>query len=107
MLADVAAAHGVPWIALRYFNAAGANPDGEIGEAHDPETHLLPLVLAAARDRVPVRIFGDDYDTPDGTCVRDYVHVGDIVDAHVKALEHLLNGARVPPSISQTRAASR
>src|SRR5438094_5007461 len=68
------------------------NPDGEIGEAHDPETHLVPLVLAAARNGVPVRVFGDDYDTPDGTCVRDYVHVADIADAHVKALEHLLNG---------------
>jgi UDP-arabinose 4-epimerase len=92
MLADVAAASGLSWMALRYFNAAGADPDGEIGEAHDPETHLVPLVLAAARNGLPVRIFGDDYHTPDGTCVRDYVHVVDIADAHVRALEHLLNG---------------
>ncbi len=67
-------------------------PDGEIGEAHDPETHLVPLVLAAARRGVPVRIFGDDYDTRDGTCVRDYVDLSDIADAHVNALEHLHNG---------------
>jgi len=82
----------MPWVALRYFNAAGADPDGEIGEAHDPETHLIPLVLAAARTGEPIRIFGDDYDTADGTCVRDYIHVSDIADAHVLALEHLLHG---------------
>jgi UDP-glucose-4-epimerase GalE len=92
LLGDLAIACGLRWMALRYFNAAGADPDGEIGEAHDPETHLVPLVLAAARDGVPVRIFGDDYHTADGTCVRDFVHVTDIADAHVKALEHLLNG---------------
>jgi len=92
MLADVATASGLSWMALRYFNAAGADPDGEIGEAHDPETHLVPLVLAAARRGVPVRIFGDDYDTRDGTCVRDYVDLSDIADAHVNALEHLHNG---------------
>jgi UDP-arabinose 4-epimerase len=90
MLADLHLACGLPWMALRYFNAAGADPDGEIGEAHDPETHLIPLVLAAARTRLPVRIFGTDYDTRDGTCVRDYVHVSDIADAHVRALDHLL-----------------
>jgi len=92
MLADLNVASGLPWIALRYFNAAGADHDGEIGEAHDPEPHLIPLVLAAARTGAPVRIFGDDYDTADGSCVRDYVHVSDIADAHVQALEHLLNG---------------
>jgi UDP-glucose-4-epimerase GalE len=92
MLADLNVASGLPSIALRYFNAAGADPDGEIGEAHDPEPHLIPLVLAAARTGAPVRIFGDDYDTADGSCVRDYVHVSDIADAHVQALEHLLNG---------------
>src|SRR5262249_47934719 len=75
-----------------YFNAAGADPGGEIGEVHDPETHLIPLVLAAARTGEPVRIFGEDYDTADGTCVRDYIHVSDIADAHVLALEHLLEG---------------
>jgi UDP-glucose-4-epimerase GalE len=92
MLADVNVACGLPWMALRYFNAAGADPDGQIGEAHDPETHLIPLVLAAARSGRPVRIFGTDYDTPDGSCVRDYVHVTDIADAHVRALEYLLAG---------------
>src|SRR3984893_17510179 len=90
MLADLDAARGLRSISLRYFNAAGADPDGEIGEAHDQETHLIPLVLAAARTRLPVRIFGTDYDTRDGTCVRDYVHVSDIADAHVRALDHLL-----------------
>ncbi len=91
MLADLGVACGLPWVALRYFNAAGADPDGEIGEAHTPETHLIPLVLTAARAGTPVRIFGDDYGTPDGTCVRDYVHVSDIADAHIQALEYLLN----------------
>jgi UDP-arabinose 4-epimerase len=90
MLADAGAAYGLPWIALRYFNAAGADPDGDIGEDHNPETHLIPLVLRAARDKTPVEIYGIDYPTPDGTCVRDYVHVIDIADAHVRALEYLL-----------------
>jgi UDP-glucose 4-epimerase len=80
---------------LRYFNAAGADPDGEIGEDHDPETHLIPLVLDAAMGRRPhITIFGDDYPTPDGTCVRDYVHVSDLADAHVAALNNLLDGGR-------------
>jgi UDP-arabinose 4-epimerase len=92
LLADLNVAYGLPWIALRYFNAAGGDPDGEIGEAHDPETHLIPLVLAAARRGATVRIFGEDYDTLDGTCVRDYVHVSDIADAHVRALDYLLKG---------------
>jgi UDP-glucose-4-epimerase GalE len=92
MLADLNVAYGLPWIALRYFNAAGADPDGEIGEAHDPETHLIPLVLAAARTGAPVRIFGNDYDTADGSCVRDYIHVSDIAEAHVQALAYLLKG---------------
>ena len=79
MIADFGAAHGLRSIALRYFNAAGCDPDGEIGEVHDPETHLIPLVLDAASGRRPeVTIFGTDYDTPDGTCVRDYVHVADL-----------------------------
>ena len=90
LLADLEIAHGLPWIALRYFNAAGGDPDGEIGEAHDPETHLIPLVLAAARTGARVRVFGNDYDTLDGTCVRDYIHVSDIADAHVRALDYLL-----------------
>jgi UDP-arabinose 4-epimerase len=92
MLADLDAARGLRSVSLRYFNAAGADPDGEIGEAHDPETHLIPLVLAAARDGNPVDVFGDDYDTGDGTCVRDYIHVLDIADAHVRALQYLLRG---------------
>jgi len=94
MLADLNAACGLPWIALRYFNAAGADPDGEIGEAHYPETHLVPLVLAGARTGVPVRIFGNDYDTADGSCVRDYIHVSDIAQAHVQALDYLLKGGK-------------
>jgi UDP-arabinose 4-epimerase len=92
MLRDLNVAYGLPWVALRYFNAAGADPDGEIGEAHDPETHLIPLATAAARMGTAVRIFGTDYDTPDGTCMRDYIHVSDIADAHVRALNHLLRG---------------
>ncbi len=85
--------HGLRCISLRYFNAAGCDPDGEIGEKHDPETHLVPLVLAAALGRRPeLQIFGADYDTPDGTCVRDYIHVCDLADAHILCLEHLLDG---------------
>jgi UDP-glucose-4-epimerase GalE len=90
MLRDAGKAHGLPWVSLRYFNAAGCDPAGEIGERHDPETHLIPLVLMAARDRTKVKIFGTDYDTPDGTCIRDYVHVNDIADAHLRALDYLL-----------------
>ncbi len=86
-------AYGLRWSALRYFNAAGADPDGEIGEAHDPEFHLIPLVLEAGLGmRPPVKVFGTDYPTPDGTAVRDYVHVTDLADAHVLALKHLLEG---------------
>jgi UDP-glucose-4-epimerase GalE len=82
--------HGLRWMALRYFNAAGADPDGEIGEDHDPETHLIPLVIGAALGtRPPVRIFGTDYPTPDGTAVRDYIHVADLADAHLRALDRL------------------
>lgn len=95
MLQDFEVAHGLRSIALRYFNAAGADPDGEIGEAHDPETHLIPLVLdAAAGKRPAITVFGDDYDTPDGTCIRDYIHVSDLADAHVLALKALEAGAK-------------
>lgn len=90
VLADMAAAWGLNSVALRYFNAAGAHPSAEIGEAHDPETHLVPVVLLAAlglRDKL--MLFGDDYDTPDGTCVRDYIHVMDLASAHLKALEFM------------------
>jgi len=92
MLTDFNVAYGLRSVALRYFNAAGADPQGEIGEAHLPETHLIPLVLAAGRSGNTVRIYGGDYDTPDGSCVRDYIHVSDIADAHVRALDYLLNG---------------
>jgi UDP-glucose-4-epimerase GalE len=80
-------------VSLRYFNAAGADLSGELGECHDPETHLIPLVIAAAQGRIPyVDIFGTDYDTPDGTAIRDYIHVADLADAHVKAVGRLLAG---------------
>lgn len=88
ILRDACAAHGVGAIALRYFNAAGADPDGQLGEEHDPESHLIPLVLQTALGLRPsIAIFGTDYATPDGTCVRDYVHVSDLASAHVAALE--------------------
>jgi UDP-glucose 4-epimerase len=87
ILADAAAAHDVRSVSLRYFNAAGATPTGEIGESHAPETHLIPNALrAAVGDGPPLRLFGNDYDTPDGTCVRDYVHVDDLAEAHRLAL---------------------
>jgi UDP-arabinose 4-epimerase len=87
------AAYGLRWIALRYFNAAGADVEGEIGEAHDPEPHLIPLVMQAARGDLPkVNILGTDYGTPDGTAVRDYIHVEDLAQAHVLAIQHLANG---------------
>lgn len=90
ILQDVTAAHDIQYASLRYFNAAGADPEGEIGEWHDPETHLIPLVLdAALGKRESVKIFGTDYDTPDGTCIRDYIHVTDLAAAHVAALDHL------------------
>jgi UDP-glucose-4-epimerase GalE len=86
-------AHGMRHVALRYFNAAGADPEGEIGEEHEPETHLIPLVLRAALGQgAPVEIYGTDYPTPDGTAVRDYIHVTDLAEAHVRALDHLAAG---------------
>ena len=86
-------AHGIKWIALRYFNAAGAWPDGSIGEDHADEIHLIPLAIRAAFDGPPLKVFGDDYPTPDGTCLRDYIHVCDLASAHIKALEALDRGA--------------
>lgn len=87
ILRDACTAHGLGAIALRYFNAGGADPDGELGEEHDPETHLIPLVLQAAHGTRPsISVFGRDYETPDGTCIRDYVHVTDLANAHVAAL---------------------
>jgi UDP-glucose-4-epimerase GalE len=86
-------AHGIRAYALRYFNAAGADPETEIGEDHDPETHLIPLVIQTALGQRPqVKIFGTDYDTPDGSAVRDYIHVTDLAEAHVRAIERLLDG---------------
>ncbi|WP_372839276.1 UDP-glucose 4-epimerase GalE [Phaeovulum sp.] len=93
MLRDHAAAYGLRFAALRYFNAAGADPEGELGERHDPETHLIPLALLAASGRgAPLAIMGTDYATPDGTCIRDYIHVADLARAHLLALEHLRAG---------------
>lgn len=83
---------GLRYVALRYFNACGAEPKAGLGEAHDPETHLIPLLLQAAVTGKPIQIFGDDYPTPDGTCVRDYIHVADLAGAHLTALDHLMNG---------------
>ena len=92
ILWDFSFSHGIRSISLRYFNAAGADPSGEIGEAHKPETHLIPLILDAAASDIEVQVFGDDYDTPDGTCIRDYIHVCDLADAHVRALRALERG---------------
>jgi UDP-arabinose 4-epimerase len=93
MLKAAETAHGLRHVALRYFNAAGADPDGELGELHQPETHLIPLILFAAMGRErSIKIFGNDYPTPDGTCIRDYVHVSDLADAHVAAIEWLAAG---------------
>jgi UDP-arabinose 4-epimerase len=94
MLRDFAAAYGLSWVSLRYFNAAGADPAAGIGEAHTPETHIIPLAIAAATGLQPFTIFGADYPTPDGTAIRDYIHVADLADAHVMALQHLLSGGR-------------
>lgn len=95
LLDNVALVDGVRYAALRYFNAAGASPDGEIGEEHDPETHLIPNALkAAAGIGGHMKLFGTDYDTRDGTCIRDYVHVMDLADAHLAALDKLLAGER-------------
>jgi len=84
--------HNISWIALRYFNAAGADLDGELGEVHSPEIHLIPLVLGSALGRRTVEVYGEDYPTPDGTCVRDYIHVSDLTEAHVRALDYLMKG---------------
>ena len=93
ILHDVSARTGLSYCSLRYFNAAGADISGEIGERHEPETHLIPLVLQVATgERESIRIFGDDYPTPDGTCLRDYIHVSDLTQAHLLALESLLEG---------------
>ena len=93
MLADFARAYDLSWTALRYFNATGADPEGECGECHMPETHLIPRVLMAMTGELTdFRIMGDDYPTPDGTCIRDYIHVTDLAAAHVLAVERLCRG---------------
>jgi UDP-glucose-4-epimerase GalE len=84
--------HGLTSVCLRYFNASGADPEGQLGEEHDPETHLIPLVFRAIATGQPITVFGDDYGTPDGTCIRDYIHVNDLAQAHILALERLLDG---------------
>lgn len=95
VLEDYDRGHGLRSVCLRYFNAAGADPDGELGECHEPETHLIPLILQVAGGRRPdIVVYGEDYDTPDGTCVRDYIHIQDLCTAHLAALEHLLSGGR-------------
>ncbi|GAB6407932.1 UDP-glucose 4-epimerase GalE [Pseudomonas sp. MHK4] len=93
VLEDFDRAYGLKSVCLRYFNAAGADPDGQLGERHEPETHLLPLILQAASGRrKTITVYGFDYDTPDGTCIRDYVHVVDLVAAHAQAVDYLLAG---------------
>jgi len=94
MLADYAHAYGMQFVSLRYFNAAGAQPDDNLGEQHTPETHIIPLLLHAMMAQKPFTLFGDDYDTPDGSCIRDFLHVADIAQAHLLALNYLeKNGA--------------
>jgi UDP-glucose-4-epimerase GalE len=103
-------AYGLRWVALRYFNAAGADPDGELGEDHAPEIHLIPRAFEAATGGRGLQLFGDDYPTPDGTCLRDYIHVSDLADAHVRSLEVMIEtgqssaynlGTGVPHSVRQ------
>lgn len=94
LLGDYDKAYGIKSACLRYFNAAGADPEGQLGERHEPETHLIPLVLQAASGRRPhISVFGRDYDTPDGTCIRDYIHIEDLCSAHWLALQSLIHGA--------------
>ncbi len=95
ILKDYKAAYGMEYVVLRYFNAAGADPQGELGECHDPETHIIPLVLdAASGKRADIKVFGTDYNTPDGSCVRDYIHVTDLAAAHILALRYLEKGGK-------------
>lgn len=93
ILADFSSAYGLNYVVLRYFNAAGAHASGQIGEKHDPETHLIPIILQhLLGQRENISVFGDDYDTPDGTCIRDYIHVTDLAEAHILALKSLIDG---------------
>src|SRR5207244_13250415 len=102
-----ARAYGWGYAALRYFNAAGASADGTLGEDHDPETHLIPLVIQAATGRRPhIEIFGTDYPTPDGTCIRDYIHVEDLAEAHLLALEAMAPGKGLHLNLGIGRSSS-
>lgn len=95
ILRDYRKAYDMEYVVLRYFNAAGADPDGDIGESHNPETHIIPLILdAASGKRKDIKIFGTDYPTPDGSCIRDYIHVTDLAEAHLLALKYLENGGQ-------------
>ena len=95
LLRDFGAAYGLPSVIFRYFNAAGADPAADLGENHNPETHLIPLVLDAITGRIPcLQIYGDDYPTPDGTCIRDYIHVADLADAHLLGLRWVAREAQ-------------
>ena len=107
-LADYDAAYGLRSVSLRYFNACGCDPDGEVGESHDPETHLIPRAVLAALGRLAeLTLFGDDYPTPDGTAIRDYVHVHDLADAHVAAVRLLLGGGgSIPVNLGTGRGYS-
>jgi UDP-glucose 4-epimerase len=106
-LADYRAAYGLGYAALRYFNAAGASPEGDLGEDHDPETHLIPIVLEVALGQRPnLTVFGDDYPTPDGTCIRDYVHVDDLSSAHALALAQLEPGTALKLNLGTGRGQS-
>jgi UDP-glucose 4-epimerase len=106
-LADYAQAYGFAYTSLRYFNVAGARPDGTIGEDHDPETHLIPIVLQVALgQRDKITIYGDDYATPDGTCIRDYIHVDDLGDAHLRAVERLTEGEGLCVNLGTGKGAS-
>ena len=106
-LADYARAYGLAYAALRYFNAAGASPEGDLGEDHTPESHLIPIVLQVALgQRERITVFGDDYPTPDGTCIRDYIHVDDLANAHLKALERLEAGRGLQLNLGTGRGQS-
>ena len=106
-LADYANAYGFGYAALRYFNAAGAHPDGSIGEDHDPESHLIPVVLQVALgQREHLTIFGNDFATPDGTCLRDYIHVDDLAGAHLRALELIEPGKGICANLGTGRGTS-
>jgi UDP-arabinose 4-epimerase len=108
MLADYSAAYGLHYVALRYFNASGADPERELGEWHDPETHLIPRALLAASGSIDfLQVYGDDYDTPDGTCIRDYIHVMDLARAHILAVQYLMaGGANLAANLGTGRGTS-